>query len=286
MPEDSVLNHASATYRAVEEPFYLAVADEVAVFEAAYAERIPVLLKGPTGCGKTRFLEYMSWRLGKSAPTLDGAAQALPLVTVTCHEDLTAGDLVGRYLLSPKGSEWLDGPLARAVKEGALCYLDEVVEARKDTLVVIHALTDHRRLLPIEKLGTLVAAHADFLLVASYNPGYQSSLKDLKHSTRQRFMAIEFDYPPRDLEQRIIEHEAGVEPPCAATLARLASKLRNLREDHMIEGPSTRLLIYAGRLIARGVAPRRACEFALVQALTDEAPLQEGIRAVIESVVE
>jgi nitric oxide reductase NorQ protein len=282
----SVLNTVSATYRAETEPFYLPVSDEVVVFEAAYAERIPVLLKGPTGCGKTRFVEYMSWRLGNTHRTGDSRSQALPLVTVTCHEDLTAGDLVGRYLLSPSGTEWLDGPLARAVKDGALCYLDEVVEARKDTLVVIHALTDHRRLLPIEKLGTIVAAHENFLLVASYNPGYQSSLKDLKHSTRQRFMAIEFDYPPEVLEQRIIEHEAGVEPPCAAILARLARKLRHLRQDHMIEGPSTRLLIYAGRLIARGIAPRRACEFALVQALTDEAPLQEGIRAVIESVVE
>jgi nitric oxide reductase NorQ protein len=282
----SALDTQFATYRAAIEPFYLEVADEVAVFEAAYAERIPVLLKGPTGCGKTRFIEYMAWRLGNTVDGLDTRLQALPLVTVTCHEDLTAGDLVGRYLLSPTGTEWLDGPLARAVKEGALCYLDEIVEARKDTLVVIHALTDHRRLLPIEKLGTIVAAHPDFLLVASYNPGYQSSLKDLKHSTRQRFMAIEFDYPPEALEERIIEHEAGVEAACAAMLARLARRLRHLREDHMIEGPSTRLLIYAGRLIVRGIAPRRACEFALVQALTDEAPLQDGIRAVIESVVE
>jgi nitric oxide reductase NorQ protein len=280
------MNTDLAAYRASAEPFYLPVADEVAIFEAAYAERIPVLLKGPTGCGKTRFVEYMAWRLGRASPALGKDSEALPLVTVTCHEDLTAGDLVGRYLLSPSGSEWLDGPLARAVKEGALCYLDEVVEARKDTLVVIHALTDHRRLLPIEKLGTIVQAHHDFLLVASYNPGYQSSLKDLKHSTRQRFVAIEFDYPPQDLEQRIIEHEAGVELACARMLARLARKLRHLRDDHMIEGPSTRLLIYAGRLIGRGIAPRRACEFALVQALTDEAPLQEGIRAVIEAVVE
>src|ERR1041385_4851148 len=198
----SALEIDSAPYRPSSEPFYLPVADEVEAFEAAYAERIRVLRKGPTGCCKTRFLEYMCWQLGTMS-----TREALPLVTVTCHEDLTAGDLVGRYLLSPTGTEWLDGPLARAVRDGAICYLDEVVEARKDTLVVIHALTDHRRFLPIEKLGTVVAAHSNFLLVVSYNPGYQSTLKDLKHSTRQRFMAIEFHYPPEDLERRIIQHE-------------------------------------------------------------------------------
>lgn len=282
----AVTDLRTSTYRAESEPFYLPVADEVQVFETAYAQRIPVLLKGPTGCGKTRFVEYMSWRLGASRESVAGEPAALPLITVSCHEDLTASDLVGRYLLSPSGTEWLDGPLARAVRMGAICYLDEVVEARKDTIVVIHSLTDHRRLLPIEKLGTVLRAHDDFLLVASYNPGYQSSLKDLKHSTRQRFLALEFTYPPLEVEQRVIQHEAAVDPSCAAMVARLGQKLRNLREEHLIEGPSTRLLIYAGRLIAQGIRARRACEFALVQALTDDAVLQQGIRAVVESVVE
>ncbi len=269
-------------YRVTAEPFYLPVGDEVELFEAAYAQRIPVLLKGPTGCGKTRFLEFMSWRLRR--PTREPSAEALPLVTIACHEDLTAGDLVGRYLLGSQGTEWLDGPLTRAVTNGSLCYLDEVVEARKDTMVVIHSLTDHRRLLPIPKRGMVLTAHPDFLLVVSYNPGYQSAFKDLKHSTRQRFVAIDFGFPPESLDARIIAHESGVGPTEAAALALLGQRVRNLDAQRLLEGPSTRLLIYAGRLIAQGVAPRRACDVAIVTAMTDDKLLQQGVQEVVHTV--
>ena len=272
--QDGELNHA------VEEPFYLPVGDEVSLFEAAYRERIPVLLKGPTGCGKTRFVEYMAWHLARSA----GASKGYALTTVSCHEDLTATDLVGRYLLSSDGTHWIDGPLTRAVKSGGICYLDEVVEARKDTLVVIHSLTDHRRLLPIEKKSELLKAHPDFFLVVSYNPGYQSTMKDLKHSTRQRFISIEFDYPVQVLEQRIIAREASVDASTAEALALMGLQIRHLDQQNLLEGPSTRLLIYAGRLIAQGVAPRRACDVAIVQAMTDDFLLAKGIRQVIEAI--
>ena len=200
-------SHHIEEYVLESEPFYLSLADEVEMFEAAYAEKVPVLLKGPTGCGKTRFVEFMSYRIGRAIADANGRP-GLPLVTVACHEDLTASDLVGRYLLEPEGTRWIDGPLTRAVKHGGICYLDEVVEARKDTTVLIHPLTDHRRLLHIEKLGQIVEAHQDFLMVISYNPGYQSVLKDLKHSTRQRFIAIEFHFPPKELELQIIKHES------------------------------------------------------------------------------
>lgn len=269
-------------YRVGSEPFYLPVADEVELFGAAYAERTPMLLKGPTGCGKTRFLESMSWRLGAGAGAI--GTRPLPLVTIACHEDLTAGDLVGRYLLTDAGTEWLDGPLTRTVRQGGICYLDEVVEARKDTLVVIHPLTDHRRLLPISKRGVVLTAHSDFQLVVSYNPGYQSSLKDLKHSTRQRFVAIEFGYPSQEVEQRIIAHEAGVDDATAEALAHLGATVRNLDTQQLLEGPSTRLLVYAGRLIVRGVAPGRACEVAVAQALTDDDIVAQGVREVISAI--
>jgi nitric oxide reductase NorQ protein len=271
---------ASEEYLVESEPFYLPVGDEVRLFEAAFAQRIPVLLKGPTGCGKTRFVEYMSWRLGRGATP----PRAMPLVTISCHEDLSATDLVGRYLLSAQGTEWLDGPLTRAVRVGGICYLDEVVEARKDTIVVIHSLTDHRRLLPLEKRGEVLRAHPDFFLVVSYNPGYQSTLKDLKHSTRQRFMSIDFDYPPQALEQRIIERESGVDPGPAASLAQLGAEVRRLDQQNLLEGPSTRLLVYAARLMRQGVAPRRACEVALVQALTDDVLLVGGVRQVVDAI--
>ncbi len=283
-PHSSVISagagqvHRAEEYYVAQEPFYLPIADEVSLFESAHAERIGVMLKGPTGCGKTRFIEYMSWRLGQRA------GKRLPLVTITCHEDLTASDLVGRYLLNTEGTSWLDGPLTRAVRHGGICYLDEVVEARKDTIVVIHSLTDHRRLLPIEKQGQVIEAHPDFFLVVSYNPGYQSSMKDLKHSTRQRFVSIDFNYPPQELEQKIVEKEAGVDPGRAAALALLASRVRNLDQQNLLEGPSTRLLIYAGALMRRGVAPRRACDIAIVQAMTDDALLQKGIYQVVEAV--
>ena len=266
-----------------EEPFYLPVGDEVELFEAAYAEKLPVLLKGPTGSGKTRFIEYMSYRIGQAFPASNGR-HGFPLVTVACHEDLTASDLVGRYLLEAEGTRWIDGPLTRAVKYGGICYLDEVVEARKDTTVLIHPLTDHRRLLHIEKLGEVIQAHPDFLMVISYNPGYQSALKDLKHSTRQRFVSLEFDFPPRELEVPIIKHEAGVDTETAEALALLGEKVRNLRGHGVQEGVSTRLLIYAGRLIVKGIAPRRACQVAVVWGLSDEVEVHRSVQEVMTSI--
>jgi nitric oxide reductase NorQ protein len=274
----------SATRRspttASPEPFYLPAGDEVEIFRAAYQRRIPVLLKGPTGCGKTRFVEYMSWLLAGE----HGRDPAASLVTVSCHDDLTSADLVGRYLLSRDGTSWLDGPLTQAVRGGAICYLDEVVEARKDTTVILHALTDHRRMLPIERLGTALPAHPDFLLVVSYNPGYQSAAKDLQPSTRQRFMAIEFTYPAPELEIRIICHETGMDRATARWLTFLGEQLRCLGEAGVIEGPSTRLLVHVGSLIADGISPRRACDVALAQALSDDADVQAAIRDVVDAV--
>ena len=268
-------------FRLTEEPFYLPVADEVDLFEIAYEEQIPVLLKGPTGCGKTRFVEYMSWRLHQH---LGDEARGVPLITVACHEDLSASDLVGRYLLEGDDTVWIDGPITRAVKFGAICYLDEIVEARKDTTVLIHPLTDYRRLLPIDKRGELLEAAEGFLLVLSYNPGYQSALKDLKHSTRQRFVAVEFGYPPRDQEAEIVRAESGCGADDAAELAKLGEKVRNLKEHGLAEGVSTRLLVYAGRLIRRGIPPRRACRTAVVWGLTDETEVQRSIEEVVTSI--
>ena len=276
--------HNIEEYFVNEEPFYLAVSDEVDIFEAAYAQRVPVLLKGPTGSGKTRFVEYMSWRLNDARKRNGRADQISPLVTVACHEDLTASDLVGRYLLEPEGTRWIDGPLTRAVKHGGICYLDEVVEARKDTTVLIHPLSDHRRLLHIEKIGEVLESHPNFLLVISYNPGYQSALKDLKHSTRQRFVAIEFDFPPRDLEGPIIEHESGVDRTSAQQLALLGEKVRNLVGQGLQEGVSTRLLIYAGKLMREGISARRACEVAVVWGLTDDHETQASVMEVATSI--
>jgi nitric oxide reductase NorQ protein len=259
------------------EPFYVPRADEVEVFAAAFRQRIPVLLKGPTGTGKTRFVEHMAWKL--STPE-----RALPLIGISCHEDLSASDLVGRFLLDATGTRWVDGPLTRAVRAGGLCYLDEVVEARKDTTVLIHPLTDHRRALPIDKLGEVVPAADDFLLVVSYNPGYQAALKDLKHSTRQRFIAIELDFPAHALETRVIAHESGVDEATAARLATLGGKVRNLREHGLVEGISTRMLIYAARLITEGVTARRACELAVTWGVTDERDAQRSIAEVVSSI--
>src|SRR5918996_4641889 len=260
-------------YIFTEEPFYLPVAHEIDIFEAAHSKRLPILLKGPTGCGKTRFLEYMSHRLGP-----------LPLITVACHEDLTATDLVGRYLLEADETRWLDGPLSRAVKAGAICYLDEIVEARKDTTVLIHPLSDHRRILPIERRGQVLEADEGFLLVISYNPGYQTVLKDLKHSTRQRFVAIEFNYPPEELEREIVRHESGLSEEDAGRLALLGAKVRNLREHGLQEGVSTRLLIYAGTLMSTGIAPRLACQVAVVQALTDDKEVAQSLQEVVDAI--
>lgn len=280
-------------YIATEEPFYLPVGDEIEVFEAAYARKMPVLLEGPTGCGKTRFLEHMAYRLGRRrvARLADSAASdapvaGIPLITVACHDDLSASDLVGRYLLEGDSTKWIDGPLTRAVKYGAICYLDEVVEARKDTIVLIHPLADHRRVLPVEKKGELITAHEEFMLVISYNPGYQSALKDLKHSTRQRFISLEFDYPPPELESDIIQHEAGVPAATAATLAGFGQKVRNIRGQGMIEGASTRLLIYAAMLIDEGLPARRAVELAVVHSVTDDADIRRSIREIASALFE
>jgi nitric oxide reductase NorQ protein len=250
-----------------EEPYYQPVGDEVAVFEAAYRNQLPILLKGPTGCGKTRFTEYMAWRLHR------------PLITVSCHDDLTSSDLVGRFLVKGGETSWVDGPLARAVRCGGICYLDEIVEARKDTTVVIHPLGDNRRQLPIEKLGELLQAGPEFSLVISYNPGYQSVLKDLKHSTRQRFVALEFDYPEAALEQEIVAKESGVDAETARQLVKFAHMTRNLRGSGLDEGASTRLLVHASKLIAAGVDPVTACSSCVAQALTDDG---EMIKAVNE----
>jgi len=260
-------------------PYYLPVGDEVAIFTAAYDCRLPVLLKGPTGCGKTRFVEHMAYTL--RGVSTNGAAPEVPgnLITVACHEDLTGSDLVGRYLIKGDETIWIDGPLTQAVKAGVVCYLDEIVEARKDTIVLIHPLTDHRRILPIDKKGEIIEAHPDFLLVISYNPGYQSVLKDLKHSTRQRFVTIDFDYPPRDKEAQIIAHESGLPIEQAMELAKLGEKVRHLKASGLEEGVSTRLLIYAAQLIKKGVSPRRACGVAVSKSLTDD---QESQRAIEE----
>ena len=291
--------YAIEEYHPESEPFYLPIADEVELFIAAFKQKIPVILKGPTGVGKTRFVEYMAWKLARPLTIVKPASpgesrskdggetfQALPLVTVACHEDLTASDLVGRYLLEGETTRWIDGPLTRAVKAGAICYLDEVVEARKDTTVLIHPLTDHRRILPMEKRGQILEAAGDFLLVISYNPGYQSALKDLKHSTRQRFISIEFDHPPREVEARIIEHEGGVDRAMAEDLAKLGEKVRHLKEHGLSEGVSARLLIYTGRLITEGIAPRRACQVGVVWALTDDHDVQRSIEEVVSAIFE
>lgn len=264
------------------EPYYLPLHDEVDVFRAAYDARLPILLKGPTGCGKTRFVEHMAWRLYRheSPNELD-----VPLLTISCHEDLTATDMVGRFLLKGDETIWQDGPLTRAVRSGAICYLDEIVEARKDTTVLIHSLTDHRRLLPIDKTGELLQAHPDFLLVISYNPGYQSVLKDLKTSTRQRFVSLAFDYPDEAREAAIIAHEAGIDATLAERLAVIGAKVRNLREHGFEEGVSTRLLIYTGSLVKRGVTARRAAEIAIVSAVSDDATVQQAIADIIDVVL-
>ena len=259
-------------YRLRAEPYYAEVNGEIGLFTVAAQSRMPVMLKGPTGCGKTRFVQHMAYRLGR------------PLVTVACHEDLTASDLVGRYLLKGEETVWMDGPLTLGVKHGAIVYLDEIVEARKDTTVIIHPLTDDRRLLPLEKKGQVVEAVDDFMLVVSYNPGYQSVLKDLKQSTKQRFMAIECTYAPRPIEVQIIEREAGVGSDVAQRLVKLGEKVRNLRNHGLEEGVSTRLLIYAGMLITRGVPAALACDAAVVRPMTDDRDMQRTIQELVKAI--
>lgn len=263
---------AIESYHIASEPYYLSTGNEIDVFESATRLKLPVMLKGPTGCGKTRFLEHMAWKLSR------------PLVTIACHEDLTAADLVGRYLLKGEETPWQDGPLSLAVKHGAIMYLDEVVEARKDTTVVIHPLTDDRRVLPQEKRGLLLESHPDFLLVISYNPGYQSVMKDLKHSTRQRFVAIEFDYPKPEDEQSIIMTESGVDADTAGRLVSLGEMVRNLRQHGLEEGVSTRLLVYAGKLMVDGLSATSACNAAVIRCMSDDAEMQEAIAEIVSGI--
>ena len=266
---DAAATAAVDQYLVKQEPYYLPVADEVELFETAYGARMPMMLKGPTGCGKSRFVEYMAWKLKR------------PLITVACNEDMTASDLVGRYLLDINGTRWQDGPLTVAARLGALCYLDEVVEARQDTTVAIHPLTDHRRVLPLEKKGEVVSAHPDFHIVISYNPGYQSLMKDLKQSTKQRFGALDFSYPSAEIETRIICHEAGLDETVEGKLVQIAQRSRNLKGHGLDEGMSTRLLVYAGQLIAKGISPQAACRTALVRPLTDDPDMRDTLDAAI-----
>ncbi|MBE0617798.1 MAG: CbbQ/NirQ/NorQ/GpvN family protein [Proteobacteria bacterium] len=258
-------------YLVTEKPYYRPIGDEVSLYEAAYSVRMPMMLKGPTGCGKTRFIEYMAWRLGR------------PLVTIACHEDMTGSDLVGRHLLDAHGTRWEDGPLTLAVRHGAICYLDEIVEARQDTTVVIHPLTDARRVLPLEKKGELVHAHRDFQLVISYNPGYQNIMKDLKESTKQRFGALDFGWPARELEIEIVVHESAVAPDVAARLVSIGERSRNLKGHGLEEGISTRMLVYAGSLIAQGVDPVSACGVGLVRPITDDPDVRDALDATIRA---
>lgn len=265
--------HPLDKYRIASEPYYLNIKNEADIFEKAFKAKLPVMLKGPTGCGKTRFVQAMAYRLGR------------PIVTVACHEDLSATDLVGRFLLEGEETVWHDGPLTTAVRHGAICYLDEVVEARKDTIVCIHPLTDDRRVLPIEKLGQLLSAPEDFMLVISYNPGYQSVLKDLKQSTRQRFISLEFDYPPAEAEAQIVSREGGIDLGLARELVKIGEKVRNLKGHGLEEGVSTRLLVYAAQMIASGVDAITACEIAIASPITDDSELQRGIREIVTTVV-
>ena len=258
-------------YLITDEPFYAPQGNEIQVFEASYKNGIPVLLKGPTGCGKTRFMEHMAWRLKR------------PLITVSCHDDLTASDLVGRYLIIGGETRWADGPLSRAVRHGGICYLDEVVEARKDTTVVIHPLADDRRVLPIEKTGELISAPEAFCLAISYNPGYQSVLKDLKQSTRQRFVSIEFDYPKPELETEVIEKETGLDREMAERLVKYANMTRNLKGSGLEEGASTRLLVHAAKLMVTGIDPRTACQGAISETLTDDPDMLKAIQELSAS---
>lgn len=260
---------AMEAFRIREAPNYIPQDMEEAVMRHAYSERIPLILKGPTGCGKTRFVEYMAFCLN------------LPLITVSCHEDLTAADLVGRYLLIGDETVWQDGPLTLAVRHGGICYLDEIVEARNDTTVIIHSLTDDRRMLYIDKTGEVLRAHPDFLMILSYNPGYQSVVKDLKQSTKQRFASLVFQYPSVDVERKIIESETSLDSANAERLARMGEKIRNLKNFGLDEGASSRLLVYAGRLIHSGMDPLRACQAAIAETLTDDDDIRKSVMDII-----
>lgn len=259
------------SYRIDTEPYYQPQGEEIATFAAAYHERLPVMLKGPTGCGKTRFIEHMAWRLGQ------------PLITVAAHEDMTAADLAGRYLLEPSGTVWHDGPLTLAVRHGAICYLDEIVEARQDTTVVIHPLTDARRILPLDKHNEIVPAHPDFQLTISYNPGYQSAVKDLKESTKQRFVAIDFAYPPSATESAIVARESGADANLAGLLVTIAERSRNLQGHGLDEGASTRMLIHTGRMIRAGLPLKAAVQAGIVLPITDNPDMRAALSEAIEA---
>ena len=286
----------SGSYAIEEQPFYLPISDEVEVFERAWAEQIPVLLKGPTGCGKTRFVEYMAWYLGQKVYRVSGQTDGNggdmrdyksgvgSLYTVSCHEDLTARDLTGRYIMKGGEAVWIDGPATLAVKEGAILYLDEIVEARKDVAVAIHPLTDYRRILPIETLGVQLEAPKTFMVVVSYNPGYQSIRKNLKPSTKQRFVALDFGYPPPEKERIIIAKESGVDESVAQKLVTLGNDIRNISNIDLEEGVSTRGLVHAAKLVRRGIDPKRACSIAIAQAVTDEREEIEALKLIIDRI--
>lgn len=252
-------------------PFYQPQGEEIALFTAAYRQQLPLLIKGPTGCGKTRLVLHMAARLGR------------PVYTVACHDDLSAADLIGRHLIQAEGTYWSDGPLTRAVREGAICYLDEIVEARKDTTVILHPLTDDRRQLPLERLGETLQAPPEFMLVVSYNPGYQNLLKSLKPSTRQRFLGLTLDFPSPELEQKILVTESGIDPQQARQLVTLANALRALKDHDLEEAASTRLLVYAATLIRAGLDRLAACEAALIEPLTDDPETRQALREVIHA---
>ncbi len=263
------VRHDGLRYPGRDAPYYMPAGDEVPVFEKCHARGLPVMLKGPTGCGKTRFVEHMAWRLGR------------PLVTVACHDDLSASDLTGRYLIRGSETVWLDGPLTQAARHGAICYLDEIIEARQDTVVVIHPLTDDRRLLPLEKTGEILEAAPGFQLVISYNPGYQHGLKDLKPSTRQRFVALEFGFPAAEVEAEIVRHEGGVARDVAVALVTLTGRLRELGDRGLAEVPSTRLIVATARLVAGGIGMRAACSAALLGPLTDDPDLLAAMHDLV-----
>lgn len=254
------------------EPYYLASGKEIEIAMAAHKNGLPLLLKGPTGCGKTRFMQFLAWKL------------TLPLITVSCHDDLSTSDLVGRFLIRSGEAVWTDGPLTLAVRAGAICYLDEIVEARKDTTVVIHPLADDRRELPVEKLGELLTAPPEFMISVSYNPGYQSVLKDLKPSTRQRFVAISFDYPDPDMESKIVQKEGGIDKRMADSLVKLAGMTRSLKESGLAEGASTRLLIQTGQLFHDGIDIHTACRAALIEPLSDDPELLAALQEMVSSI--
>ena len=263
--------HREIPAAAADIPFYQPVGNECALFETAYRQRLPLMIKGPTGCGKTRFIAHMAARLGRS------------LHTVSCHDDLTAADLTGRYLLKGGDTVWMDGPLTRAVREGGICYLDEIVEARKDVTVVMHPLTDDRRFLPLERTGEVLAAPDEFMLVVSYNPGYQNILKTLKPSTRQRFVSISFDFPPPDTEVAIVATESGLPERHCIPLIDLAQRLRALKDIDLDEVVSTRLLIYCATLMNSGFDPYQAAQAALIEPLCDDPDVKQGLLDLIQA---